>query len=98
MSVPFALLLAVLGARTTAPNGFVYKESRGILSFFRAVPDIVFALIFVTAVGLGPFAGVLALIAHNTGVMGELSSRRWRTSTPAPSRRSAPRAPRAGRS
>ena len=31
-----------------------------------------FALIFVTAVGLGPFAGVLALICHNTGVMGKL--------------------------
>lgn len=38
----------------------------------RAVPDIVFALIFVTAVGLGPFAGLLALICHNTGVMGKL--------------------------
>ena len=37
-----------------------------------AVPDIVFALIFVTAVGLGPFAGVMALILHNTGVMGKL--------------------------
>ena len=36
------------------------------------MPDIVFALIFVTAVGLGPFAGVLALICHNTGVMGKL--------------------------
>lgn len=37
-----------------------------------AVPDVVFALIFVTAVGLGPFAGVLPLICHNTGVMGKL--------------------------
>jgi phosphonate transport system permease protein len=45
VSVPFALLLAVLGARTTTPNGFVYQIARGILSFFRAVPDIVFALI-----------------------------------------------------
>lgn len=72
LSVPFALLLAVLGARNTTPNSVVYQVSRAILSFFRAVPDIVFALIFVTAVGLGPFAGVLALICHNTGVMGKL--------------------------
>ena len=72
VSVPFALLLAVFAARTTTPNAFVYQVARGILSFFRAVPDIVFALIFVTAVGLGPFAGVLALICHNTGVMGKL--------------------------
>lgn len=72
LSVPFALLLAVLGARNTAPNSVVYQLARALLSFFRAVPDIVFALIFVTAVGLGPFAGVLALICHNTGVMGKL--------------------------
>lgn len=72
LSVPFALLLAVFAARTTTPNAFTFQVARGILSFFRAVPDIVFALIFVTAVGLGPFAGVLALICHNTGVMGKL--------------------------
>ncbi|GGK79488.1 phosphonate ABC transporter, permease protein PhnE [Sphaerisporangium melleum] len=73
-SVPFALVLAVLGARTTTPNPWVYQASRSLLSFLRAVPDVVFALIFITAVGLGPFAGVLALIFHNTGVMGKLWS------------------------
>ncbi|QCY48554.1 Phosphate-import permease protein PhnE [Glutamicibacter creatinolyticus] len=72
LSIPSALLLAVLAARTTTPHPLAYQCSRAILSFFRAVPDIVFALIFVTAVGLGPFAGVLALICHNTGVMGKL--------------------------
>jgi phosphonate transport system permease protein len=74
LSIPFALALAVLGARTTAPNVVVYQSSRSLLSFLRAVPDVVFALIFVTAVGLGPFPGVLALIVHNTGVMGKLWS------------------------
>ncbi|WP_239464023.1 phosphonate ABC transporter, permease protein PhnE [Glutamicibacter protophormiae] len=72
LSIPSALLLAVLASRTTSPRPVAYQVSRAILSFFRAVPDIVFALIFVTAVGLGPFAGVLALICHNTGVMGKL--------------------------
>jgi len=72
LSIPSALLLAVLAARTTSPHPIAYQCARAILSFFRAVPDIVFALIFVTAVGLGPFAGVLALICHNTGVMGKL--------------------------
>ncbi|SJN13398.1 Phosphonate ABC transporter permease protein phnE2 (TC 3.A.1.9.1) [Leucobacter sp. 7(1)] len=84
VSVPFALLLAVFAARTTAPNAFVYQVARGILSFFRAVPDIVFALIFVTAVGLGPFAGVLALICHNTGVMGKLWSEAMEDVDPGP--------------
>ncbi|MGP0223536.1 phosphonate ABC transporter, permease protein PhnE [Paenarthrobacter sp. NCHU4564] len=72
LSVPFALLLAALAAANTSPHRLVYQAARSILSLFRAVPDIVFALIFVTAVGLGPFAGVLALICHNTGVMGKL--------------------------
>jgi len=72
LSIPSALLLAVFASRTTTVHPVAYQVSRAILSFFRAVPDIVFALIFVTAVGLGPFAGVLALICHNTGVMGKL--------------------------
>ncbi|MCK2216970.1 phosphonate ABC transporter, permease protein PhnE [Actinomadura sp. ATCC 31491] len=71
-SAPFALVLALLAARVTAPNRWVYQAARSVLSFLRAVPDVVFALVFVTAVGLGPFAGVLALIFHNTGVMGKL--------------------------
>ncbi|GAA2209545.1 phosphonate ABC transporter, permease protein PhnE [Nonomuraea monospora] len=71
-SVPFALVLALLAARATTPGRWAYQAARSVLSFLRAVPDVVFALVFVTAVGLGPFAGVLALIFHNTGVMGKL--------------------------
>lgn len=73
-SVPVSALLAVLGARTTSRSRLVYQSARAVMSFLRAVPDVVFALIFVTAVGLGPFAGVLALIFHNTGVMAKLWS------------------------
>ncbi|MGH3714219.1 MAG: phosphonate ABC transporter, permease protein PhnE [Micromonosporaceae bacterium] len=71
-SIPFALLLAVLGSRATTHSGWIYQVARSLLSLLRSVPDVVFALIFVTAVGLGPFAGVLALVFHNTGVMGKL--------------------------
>lgn len=74
LSIPFSLLLAVLGARTTSRNLVVYQVARTVMSFLRAVPDIVFALVFITAVGLGPFPGVLALICHNAGVMGKLWS------------------------
>lgn len=70
LSIPAALLFAVLGTRTR--SRLVYQASRSVMSFLRAVPDVVFALVFVTAVGLGPFAGVLALICHNVGVMGKL--------------------------
>ncbi|MDN6326269.1 MAG: phosphonate ABC transporter, permease protein PhnE, partial [Corynebacterium sp.] len=71
-SIPFAFVLAMGAARTVTSNRAVYQACRSVLSFLRAVPDIVFALILVTAVGLGPFAGVMALILHNTGVMGKL--------------------------
>ncbi|AWB93065.1 phosphonate ABC transporter, permease protein PhnE [Aeromicrobium chenweiae] len=74
LSIPTSLALAVLGARTTSRNPVIYQAARSVMSFLRAVPDIVFALVFVTAVGLGPFAGVLALICHNTGVMSKLWS------------------------
>jgi phosphonate transport system permease protein len=74
LSVVPALVLAVLGARTTTPNVVVYQAARSLLSLLRAIPEVVFALIFVTAVGLGPFPGVLALVFHNVGVMGKLWS------------------------
>ena len=74
LSIPFALLLAFLGARTTSKNVVVYQLARGLMSFLRAVPAFVWGLIYVTAVGLGAFPGVLAIITHNTGVMGKLWS------------------------
>jgi phosphonate transport system permease protein len=68
-SVPFALLLGVLASRVTAPNAAVYQIARSILSILRSVPDVVFALIFVTAVGLGPFAGVPTVLPQMVGLL-----------------------------
>ena len=50
----------------------VYSAARTVLNVLRAVPELVWALIFVVAVGLGPFPGVLALAAHSTGILGKL--------------------------
>jgi phosphonate transport system permease protein len=50
----------------------VYYFSRGFLAVLRGVPELMWALIFVVAVGLGPFPGVLALTAHGTGILGKL--------------------------
>lgn len=74
LSIPFTIVLCALGSRAVNGNAAVYQAARGVMSFLRAVPDVVFALVFVTAVGLGPFAGVLALVCNNTGVMGKLWS------------------------
>jgi phosphonate transport system permease protein len=84
LSVPASLVLALLAARGTAPAGWIYQAARALLSFLRAVPDVVFALIFVTAVGLGPFPGVLALVCHNVGVMGKLWAESLEDADPGP--------------
>ncbi|XVU26748.1 phosphonate ABC transporter, permease protein PhnE [Actinoplanes sp. CA-054009] len=84
LSIPLSLVLALAAARGTAPAAWVYQSARAVLSFLRAVPDVVFALIFVTAVGLGPFPGVLALVCHNVGVMGKLWAETLEDADPGP--------------
>jgi phosphonate transport system permease protein len=50
----------------------VYWISRGVLSVLRSIPELVWALICIIAIGIGPFAGTLALGLHTTGVLGKL--------------------------
>ncbi len=57
-----------------APNSTVRFIVRRGLELLRTVPEIVFALLFVIAFGLGPMAGVLALMLHTTGALGKLFS------------------------
>jgi phosphonate transport system permease protein len=51
-----------------------YHLSRFVLNVFRSVPDILWALVFVVALGLGPFPGTLALAVHSAGILGKLLS------------------------
>ncbi|MDR3534739.1 MAG: phosphonate ABC transporter, permease protein PhnE [Rhodopila sp.] len=67
-----ALPLAVLAASNVTPSRVLYYLSRALIGFTRAVPDLVWALLFVTAVGLGPFPGGLALAVHSVGMLGRL--------------------------
>jgi phosphonate transport system permease protein len=66
LSVP----IAVAAARNTTPHRIVYILARGFISLFRTVPDLVWGLIFVVAVGLGPQAGVLAIAVDVMGFCG----------------------------
>jgi phosphonate transport system permease protein len=61
-----------LGPLERAARTSVYVAAKGILGVLRTVPEIVWALIFVFMVGLGPFPGVLALGVHTGGVLGKL--------------------------
>ena len=68
-----ALPLGVVSARNVAAPGLFYP-ARAILNFFRSVDTLVYALIFVAAVGLGPFPGVLAVVAYTTTSLAKLYS------------------------
>jgi phosphonate transport system permease protein len=70
LSVP----LATLAASNVTHSKPLYFAARSIIALCRSVPDLVWALLFVTAVGLGPFAGALALSVHSIGMMGRLFS------------------------
>lgn len=70
IGVVLSLPLAVAAARNTTPHRLVYAVTRGFISVCRTIPDLVWALLFVVAVGLGPQAGVLALAVDVLGLCG----------------------------
>ncbi|MHB1104652.1 MAG: phosphonate ABC transporter, permease protein PhnE [Devosia sp.] len=65
-----SLPIAILAARGLVGGRFTYAAARGLVALFRTVPDLVWALIFVIAVGLGPFAGTLAIVVDTIGFCG----------------------------
>lgn len=70
----FALVLCFFAAANVTPARWVLFATRRFLEFCRTVPELVFALIFVIAFGLGPLPGVLALAIHTIGALGKLFS------------------------
>lgn len=68
LSIP----LAFLAARNTTPHPLAMAAARGVITFCRAVPDLVFAVLFVRAIGIGVLPGVLAIAVHSVGMLGKL--------------------------
>jgi phosphonate transport system permease protein len=72
-----ALLAAVplgLAASANVAPPWIHQPVRRLMDACRAINEMVFALLFIVAVGLGPFAGVLALFVHTTGTLAKLFS------------------------
>jgi phosphonate transport system permease protein len=67
-----AFVMAPLAAVNLAPNAALRWCIKRIFEFCRTVPDLVFALMFVSAFGLGPLAGILAIAIHSFGTLGKL--------------------------
>jgi len=96
LGIPLSLLATssltwrgVLHERTSRTGrwllGFVpYAASRAVLSVFRSIPEYVWAFMFVRAVGLGPFPGVLAIGVAYGGMLGKVYSEILENVSPRP--------------
>jgi phosphonate transport system permease protein len=73
LAVLTAVPLALLASSNIVP-WWIYQPVRRLMDSFRAINEMVFAMLFVVAVGLGPFAGVLALWIHTSGILAKLFS------------------------
>ncbi len=69
-----AFFLSFVAARNVGPNKWLSMFVRRLLEFFRTLPDIIVALVFVQAFGPGAPAGILAIALHTTGALGKLMS------------------------
>jgi phosphonate transport system permease protein len=71
LAIVVAVPLSLLSANNVSP-AWVYQPVRRVMDACRATNEMVFAMLFIVAVGLGPFAGVLALWVHTNGVLAKL--------------------------
>lgn len=69
-----ALPMSFLVARNTNPSQVVGRVGRIMLNVLRSLPTLLWAILFVSMVGLGPLAGVFALVCHCVGTFGKLFS------------------------
>ena len=69
-----ALPLGFLGARNVIPSGVFRFMTRRVFDVFRGLDQLIWALVFVRAMGLGPIAGILAIFVSDTGVLAKLYS------------------------
>lgn len=73
LAVIIGIPFAIFSSSNVCPM-WVVQPVRRLMDASRAINEIVFALLFVVAVGLGPVAGVLALAIHNVGIISKLFS------------------------
>jgi phosphonate transport system permease protein len=83
LAVIFGIPFAILGSSNVAPQ-WIVQPVRRLMDTFRAIHEMIWALLFVVAVGLGPIAGVLALMIHNIGIVAKLFSEAVESIDPRP--------------
>lgn len=83
LAILCAIPLGLACASNVVPV-YVYQPVRRLMDACRAINEMVFAMLFIVAVGLGPFAGVLALWIHTTGTLAKLFAEAVEASDPRP--------------
>jgi phosphonate transport system permease protein len=71
LAAVLAMPLGLIAARNLVPAP-VAAATRMLLEMLRAVPEVIWGLVLVTLVGIGPIAGAAALGLHSAGVLGKL--------------------------
>lgn len=84
IAVALSVPLAFGAARNTTPHRAVMASCRGIIVLARAIPDLVFAAVFVRALSIGVLPGVLALGVHSIGMIGKLFADAIEQTSPQP--------------
>ena len=80
LAIPFA----ILATDRLSPHPIVRQVARAVIALFRTVPDLVWAIIFIIIVGLGPAAGVLAIMVDKIGFAGRFFAEAMEESDPGP--------------
>ena len=88
LALPFAFTISFLGARNlmtgAASRRTIYVLTRVLINVIRSIEPLVWAIIFVLWVGVGPFAGMLALFTHSVAALGKLYSEAVESIDPGP--------------
>lgn len=71
IAIILSIPLGIGAAQNMSPHSSIYRACRFILNVIRSIPELIVALVFVAAVGLGPFAGVMAMAIHSAGMLGK---------------------------
>lgn len=71
IALVISLPLGVMAAKNASPHPAIFHATRNLLTMMRALPELVWALVFVSAVGLGPLPGIMALSFVTVGFMGK---------------------------
>lgn len=79
-----SLPLSILAAKNTTPHPWIFSVSRSFVTLLRVIPDLIWGLIFIIVVGLGPAAGIMALTVDTMGFCGKFFAERIEEIEPGP--------------